>query len=156
MHCCTSSIAMANPSVPINLKPNKQQVFGETRDFLVVKTWLYNVEYSSNLIELTNASANLSDENPISFSTTLLKLYSKNMVVNSFESWSWPDDSGWIFRCHAERKCPGRSRKACSRRFVIMQANFVPCGSTRLPSATLHSPSLTLLKARKVTSMTLA
>ena len=61
-----------NPSVSINLKPNKPVCFNGSRDFLVVNTWLYKVEQYFVLVQVANANVVLSDANRISFATTLL------------------------------------------------------------------------------------
>lgn len=47
-------------------------MFVRTRDLLVVNTWLYKVEQYFNLVQLANGSVALTDDNRISFATTLL------------------------------------------------------------------------------------
>lgn len=61
-----------NPSVWINLKPNKPQVFSGARNFLIVNTWLYKGERYFNMVQLANANVQLSDANRISYATALL------------------------------------------------------------------------------------
>lgn len=63
---------VAGNAGPINPKPNKPEVFTSASDFLVVNTLLSKVEQYFKLMQLANGNVVLTDENRISFATTLL------------------------------------------------------------------------------------
>lgn len=57
---------------PINLKPNKPDSFDGKRDFLVVNTWLYQVEQYLTLAELSTPGTVLSDDTKIRYTSTFM------------------------------------------------------------------------------------
>lgn len=72
----------------INLKPNKPEAYDGTRDYLLVNTWIYNVEQYLNLSQLSSQNVVVSDHNRIAFASSYLK---KNAAVWWFNKVNSPE-----------------------------------------------------------------